>query len=60
MIHHSSQSLDDRSVAHVIIKEIIQLLPPENEDSRQIKELQEGFNRLQKDIDSSKNLIEQV
>ena len=58
--HHSSQSLDDSSVARVRIKTIKQSLPQENEDSRQIKELQEGINRLQKDLDSAKNLIQQV
>ena len=57
MIHHSSHSLDDSSVAHVRIKTVKQSLPQENEDSRHIKKLQEGINRLQKDIDSVKDLI---
>ena len=60
VIHHSSQSLDDSSVAHVRIKTVKQSLPQENEDSRQIKELQEGISRLQKDLDSAKNLIQQI
>ena len=62
MIHHSSQRLDGSSVAHVRIKAIKQLQPPENEDSQQIKEFQETISRLQKDniIDSSQNLIQQV
>ena len=58
--HHSSQSLDDSSVAQVRIKIVKQTLPQENEDSRQIKEWQEGIYKLQKDIDSAKNLIQQV
>ena len=60
MIHHNSQSLDDRSVARVRIKTVKQSLPQENENSRQIKVLQEGISRLQKDLDSAKNLIQQI
>ena len=34
--------------------------PQENENSQQIKVLQEGISRLQKDLDSAKNLIQQI
>ena len=60
MIHHSGQSLDDSSVSHVRIKTGKQSLPQENETSRQIKELREGISRLEEDLDSAKNLIQQV
>ena len=60
MIHHNSQSLDDSSVAHVRIKTVKQSPPQENENFRQIKELQEGISRLQKDLDSAKNVIQQI
>ena len=60
VIHHNSQSLDDSSVAHVRIKTVKQSPPQENENFRQIKELQEGISRLQKDLDSAKNLIQQI
>ena len=60
VIHHNSQSLDDSSVAYVRIKTVKQSLPQENENSRQIKVLQEGISRLQKDLDSAKNLIQQI
>ena len=60
MIHHSGQSLDDSSVSHVRIKTGKQSLPQENETFRQIKELREGISRLEEDLDSAKNLIQQV
>ena len=60
MIHHSSQTLDDSSVAHVRIKKIKQPLPQENEETQHIKKLQEGINSLQKDIDSVRDLIQLV
>ena len=60
VIHHNSQSLDDSSVAHVRIKTVKQSPPQDNENFRQIKELQEGISRLQKDLDSAKNLIQQI
>ena len=60
VIHHNNQSLDDSSVAHVRIKTVKQSLPQENENTRQIKILQEGISRLQKDLESAKNLIQQI
>ena len=53
VIHHNSQSLDESPVAHVRIKTVKQSLPQENEPSRQIKVLQEGISRLQKDLDTA-------
>ena len=58
VILHNSQSLDDSSVAHVRIKTVKQPLPQENENSRQIKILQEGISRLQKDLDSANKLVQ--
>ena len=60
VIHHNSQSLDDSSVAHVRKKTVKQSLPQENENSQQIKVLQEGISRLQKELDSAKILIQQI
>ena len=60
VIHHNNQSLDDSSVAHVRIKTVKQSLPQENENTRQIKILQEGISRLQKDLESAKNVIQQI
>ena len=60
VIHPNSQSLDDSSVAHVRMKTVKQSLSQENENSRQIKALQEEISRLQKDLDSAKNLIQQI
>ena len=53
------QSLNDSSIAYVIIKTVKQSLPQENEDFRQKKELQDEISRLQKNLDSAKNLIQQ-